>query len=205
VATTLGARGKVWASYREAADLVLRNGVIVTIDELTPLGEALAIRNKRIMAVGDNGQIDKLVDGSTRVIDLAGKMLAGIDRYLTRELANCAEQRAASWKPDTQSPEAYERWLAPRRERLALGGSLRNAVVVDDFHVLNPDGLRFPDEFVRHKILDLIGDLYLLGLPIRGRITANMTSHGYNQALVQRLYQAIQSSTGRALDCFSGR
>ena len=55
--------------------------------------------------------------------------------------------------------------------------------------------LRYPDEFVRHKILDLIGDLYLLGSPIRGRIIANMTSHGYNQALVERLYHAVQSST----------
>jgi UDP-3-O-[3-hydroxymyristoyl] N-acetylglucosamine deacetylase len=65
-----------------------------------------------------------------------------------------------------------------------------------DGKVINTE-LRYPDEFVRHKILDLIGDLYLLGLPIRGRIAANMTSHGYNQALVQRLYQAVESSGGR--------
>jgi len=63
-----------------------------------------------------------------------------------------------------------------------------------DGKVINTE-LRYPDEFVRHKVLDLIGDLYLLGLPINGRIAANMTSHGYNQALVQRLYQAVQSST----------
>ena len=60
--------------------------------------------------------------------------------------------------------------------------------------VLNTE-LRYPDEFVRHKILDLLGDLNLLGFPIRGRIVANMTSHGYNQALVKRLYQSIQRST----------
>ena len=52
-----------------------------------------------------------------------------------------------------------------------------------------------PDEFVRHKILDLLGDLNLLGFPIRGRIVANMTSHGYNQALVERLHQAIQQDS----------
>ena len=51
--------------------------------------------------------------------------------------------------------------------------------------------LRYPDEFVRHKILDLIGDLYLLGYPLRGRVVANMTSHGYNQALVQKLHVAL--------------
>ena len=74
------------------------------------------------------------------------------------------------------------------------GGYLHSHIIMYDGKVINTE-LRFSDEFVRHKILDLIGDLYLLGLPIRGRITANMTSHGYNQALVLRLYQAIQSST----------
>jgi UDP-3-O-[3-hydroxymyristoyl] N-acetylglucosamine deacetylase len=73
------------------------------------------------------------------------------------------------------------------------GGYLHSHIIMYDGKVINTE-LRYPDEFVRHKILDLIGDLYLLGLPIRGRITANMTSHGYNQALVQRLYHAVQSS-----------
>ncbi len=73
------------------------------------------------------------------------------------------------------------------------GGYLNSHIIMYDGKVINTK-LRYPDEFVRHKILDLIGDLYLLGLPIRGRVTANMTSHGYNQALVQRLYRAVQSS-----------
>jgi UDP-3-O-[3-hydroxymyristoyl] N-acetylglucosamine deacetylase len=77
------------------------------------------------------------------------------------------------------------------------GGYLHSHIIMYDGKVINTE-LRYPDEFVRHKILDLIGDLYLLGLPIRGRIAANMTSHGYNQALVQRLYQAVQSSSRRA-------
>lgn len=74
------------------------------------------------------------------------------------------------------------------------GGYLHSHIILYDGKVINTE-LRYPDEFVRHKILDLIGDLYLLGLPIRGRIIANMTSHGYNQALVERLYHAVQSST----------
>jgi UDP-3-O-[3-hydroxymyristoyl] N-acetylglucosamine deacetylase len=78
------------------------------------------------------------------------------------------------------------------------GGYLHSHIIMYDGKVINTE-LRYPDEFVRHKILDLIGDLYLLGLHIRGRIIANMTSHGYNQALVQRLYQAVQS-TSRSLD-----
>lgn len=76
------------------------------------------------------------------------------------------------------------------------GGYLNSHIIMYDGKVINTE-LRYPDEFVRHKVLDLIGDLYLLGLPIRGRIHANMTSHGYNQALVQRLYQAIQNSAGK--------
>ena len=76
------------------------------------------------------------------------------------------------------------------------GGYLHSHIIMYDGKVINTE-LRYPDEFVRHKILDLIGDLYLLGLRIRGRIIANMTSHGYNQALVQRLYQAVQSSSRR--------
>ena len=74
------------------------------------------------------------------------------------------------------------------------GGYLHSHIIMYDGKVINTE-LRYPDEFVRHKTLDLIGDLYLLGLQIRGRITANMTSHGYNQALVQRLYQAVISSS----------
>jgi len=76
------------------------------------------------------------------------------------------------------------------------GGYLNSHIIMYDGKVINTE-LRYPDEFVRHKILDLIGDLYLLGHHIRGRIIANMTSHGYNQALVQRLYQAMQSSSGQ--------
>jgi UDP-3-O-[3-hydroxymyristoyl] N-acetylglucosamine deacetylase len=75
------------------------------------------------------------------------------------------------------------------------GGYLNSHIIMYDGKVINTE-LRYPDEFVRHKILDLIGDLYLLGFSIRGRITANMTSHGYNQALVERLYQSIQNSSG---------
>jgi len=74
------------------------------------------------------------------------------------------------------------------------GGYLNSHIIMHEGKVINTE-LRYPDEFVRHKILDLIGDLYLLGYPIRGRITANMTSHGYNQALVERLHEAIKSSS----------
>jgi UDP-3-O-[3-hydroxymyristoyl] N-acetylglucosamine deacetylase len=70
---------------------------------------------------------------------------------------------------------------------LARGGSLENAVVVDDFNILNPDGLRYPDEFVRHKILDAMGDLSLIGMPVLGQLTALKSGHALNQLLVRKV------------------
>lgn len=70
---------------------------------------------------------------------------------------------------------------------LALGGSLKNAVVLDDSRVLNKEGLRFPDEFVKHKILDAIGDLSLLGMPIIGHFTADKSGHKLNNMLLREL------------------
>ena len=70
---------------------------------------------------------------------------------------------------------------------LALGGSLDNAVVLDDYSVLNQDGLRFPDEFVRHKILDFIGDMAMLGLPLEGYFEVHCSGHALNNAFLRRL------------------
>src|SRR5207253_2142238 len=75
------------------------------------------------------------------------------------------------------------------RAGLALGGSLENAVVVDDFNILNPEGLRYPDEFVRHKILDAVGDLALLGMPVIGHFEAVKSGHALNHQLVRKLLQ----------------
>lgn len=70
---------------------------------------------------------------------------------------------------------------------LALGGSLQNAVVLDDEKVINKEGLRFPDEFVKHKILDAIGDLFLLGMPIIGHFIAYKSGHKLNNLLLREL------------------
>ncbi len=70
------------------------------------------------------------------------------------------------------------------------GGYLDSHIIIHDGEVINTK-LRYPDEFVRHKILDLIGDLYLLGHPIQGKITANMTSHAFNHALSQKIYFSL--------------
>jgi UDP-3-O-[3-hydroxymyristoyl] N-acetylglucosamine deacetylase len=74
-----------------------------------------------------------------------------------------------------------------RSQGLALGGNLDNAIVMDEYRVINPDGLRFEDEFVKHKVLDAIGDLYLLGHPLIGAFTGYKSGHALNNALCRAL------------------
>jgi len=76
---------------------------------------------------------------------------------------------------------------ALRDSGLAMGGSLDNAIVIDDFRILNEDGLRYKDEFVRHKILDFIGDLAILGCPIIGEFVVHKSGHSLNQAVLKNL------------------
>nr|WP_233170524.1 UDP-3-O-acyl-N-acetylglucosamine deacetylase [Aquitalea sp. ASV15] len=74
-----------------------------------------------------------------------------------------------------------------RQHGLGLGGSLDNAIVIDDEYVLNPEGLRFPDEFVRHKILDAIGDLYIIGHPLIAAFSGHKSGHALNNKLLRKL------------------
>jgi UDP-3-O-[3-hydroxymyristoyl] N-acetylglucosamine deacetylase len=76
-------------------------------------------------------------------------------------------------------------WL--RENGLAQGGGLDNAVVLDEYRVLNADGLRYTDEFVKHKVLDAIGDLYLLGHPLLASFSAHKSGHALNNALARAL------------------
>ncbi|BAU47281.1 UDP-3-O-(3-hydroxymyristoyl) glucosamine N-acyltransferase [Sulfurifustis variabilis] len=74
-----------------------------------------------------------------------------------------------------------------RSAGLARGGGVDNAIVLDDFRILNDDGLRYEDEFVKHKVLDAIGDLYLLGHPLIGAFSAYKSGHSLNNRLLRRL------------------
>lgn len=76
-----------------------------------------------------------------------------------------------------------------RSNNLALGGSLDNAIVMDDYRILNNSGLRYTDEFVKHKVLDAVGDLYLAGHPILGEFTAYKSGHGLNNQLLCALLE----------------
>jgi UDP-3-O-[3-hydroxymyristoyl] N-acetylglucosamine deacetylase len=100
----------------------------------------------------------------------------------------------------TFSDEKYEKEICAARtfgflheveylqaKGLALGGSLKNAIVLDGEKIINKEGLRFPDEFVKHKILDAIGDLFLLGMPIIGHFVAYKSGHRLNNLLLREL------------------
>lgn len=74
-----------------------------------------------------------------------------------------------------------------REQGLALGGSLENAIVLDEYRVLNADGLRFADEFAKHKLLDAIGDLYIVGHPLLAAFSAHKSGHALNNQLLRAL------------------
>jgi UDP-3-O-acyl-N-acetylglucosamine deacetylase len=74
---------------------------------------------------------------------------------------------------------------------LANGGRLSNFILIDDEKIVNTE-LRFPNEFARHKILDILGDFYLLGRPLRGAINAHMTGHSDNIALLRQIRQGLK-------------
>lgn len=96
--------------------------------------------------------------------------------------------------PETFSEIAYARTFGFLKEveylhsrNLALGGNLDNAVVLDDEKVLNPEGLRSSDEFVRHKMLDFVGDLAMFGMPLHGHFTVACSGHEHNNTFVRKL------------------
>jgi UDP-3-O-[3-hydroxymyristoyl] N-acetylglucosamine deacetylase len=80
-----------------------------------------------------------------------------------------------------------------RAQGLALGGSIENAIVMDGYRILNADGLRYEDEFVKHKALDAIGDLYLLGKPLIGAFSAYKSGHYLNNLLLRKLLEQDRS------------
>ncbi|MFB3884437.1 MAG: UDP-3-O-acyl-N-acetylglucosamine deacetylase [Thermodesulfobacteriota bacterium] len=103
-----------------------------------------------------------------------------------------------------ENEEGFRNQIAPARtfgflkdiemlERMGLGGGgrLHNFILVDDEKIVNTE-LRFPDEFVRHKILDLVGDFYLLNRPVRGKVTARLTGHSENIALLKKIQETIK-------------
>jgi len=116
------------------------------------------------------------------------------------------------------TPVTYRQEIAPartfgflaeaetlRRHGLVRGATLENAIVLDADSILSPEPLRFPDEFARHKVLDIIGDFALLGLSLRGRIIAERSGHGLHSALIGRLLREARAWTVNGLPHGNGR
>jgi UDP-3-O-[3-hydroxymyristoyl] N-acetylglucosamine deacetylase len=106
---------------------------------------------------------------------------ACVDFSTTSYLKEVSRARTFGFLQDVESLQA---------SGLARGGSLDNAIVMDGFHILNEDGLRYGDEFVRHKILDAIGDLYLLGHTLIGSFSAHKSGHALNNRLLREIKAA---------------
>jgi UDP-3-O-[3-hydroxymyristoyl] N-acetylglucosamine deacetylase len=111
------------------------------------------------------------------VIDRSGQEVT-VDFAETSYLKEIARARTFGFMHDVEQL---------REDGLALGGGLENALVLDEYRVLNAEGLRFTDEFIRHKVLDAIGDLYLIGKPLLGAYSAHKSGHALNNKLMRAL------------------
>ncbi len=118
-------------------------------------------------------EVDFMIDFEAACIGRQRVALAVDAASFKRELADC---RTFGFAADVHALRALG---------LARGGGMHNAVVVDGDRVLNPEGLRRPDEFVRHKALDAVGDLYVLGMPVLGRFEGRLAGHGINNLLAR--------------------
>jgi UDP-3-O-[3-hydroxymyristoyl] N-acetylglucosamine deacetylase len=160
------------------------------IEEAGLVSQAAAARAIRVLKpvhVGDDGRYARLEPDAASTfgfeIDFPSRAIAHQEGHirLTRHgfVSDIAAARTFGFLPEVRAMQA---------QGLARGGALDNAIVLDGDSVLNPDGLRFPDEFVRHKLLDAIGDLYLAGAPILGRFHGCRSGHALNNALLHALF-----------------
>ncbi|WFF43315.1 UDP-3-O-acyl-N-acetylglucosamine deacetylase [Salinicola endophyticus] len=146
------------------------------------------IRIKREVTVSDNGKqatflphngfkVSFAIDFDHPVFDQQ-KQTASVDFSTTSFVKEVSRARTFGFMRDLE-------FL--RSQNLALGGSLDNAIVVDDYRIVNQDGLRYEDEFVKHKMLDAIGDLYQLGYSLIGEFRGYKSGHGLNNQLCREL------------------
>jgi len=124
-------------------------------------------------------KIDFSIDFDHPVFENSAKSVC-VDFALTSYIKEVSRARTFGFMHEVE-------WM--RGQGLALGGSLDNAIVLDEYRVLNNDGLRYDDEFVKHKVLDAIGDLYLLGHPVIGAFIAHKSGHALNNLLLRRLLE----------------
>lgn len=124
----------------------------------------------------DSFSLDLEVDFNHPVIPKQAKSFTITSDFYKKEIARA---RTFCFQKDVEKLQSIG---------LALGGGLDNAIVVGDFAVVNQNGLRYKDEFIRHKILDCIGDLYVAGHPILGHFNGKLTGHGLNNKLLREIF-----------------
>jgi UDP-3-O-[3-hydroxymyristoyl] N-acetylglucosamine deacetylase len=127
----------------------------------------------------DGFRIDFTIDFDHPVFEQSGQVVS-VDFDKTSYIREVARARTFGFMHEVEML---------RNNNLALGGSLDNAIVMDEFRVLNADGLRYDDEFVKHKVLDAIGDFYMIGKPIIGRLEAHKSGHALNNLLLRALME----------------
>ncbi len=128
-------------------------------------------------------RLDLSIDFSHPVFDRAQQSVS-VDFATTSYVKEVSRARTFGFMQDVETL---------RSQGLALGGSLDNAIVMDEYRVLNTDGLRYDDEFVKHKLLDAIGDLYLLGHPLIGAFSGHKSGHALNNQLLRCLLEERQA------------
>jgi UDP-3-O-[3-hydroxymyristoyl] N-acetylglucosamine deacetylase len=127
----------------------------------------------------DGFRIDFTIDFDHPVFEQSGQVVS-VDFDNTSYIREVARARTFGFMHEVEML---------RNNNLALGGSLDNAIVMDEYRVLNTDGLRYEDEFVKHKVLDAIGDFYMIGKPIIGRLEAHKSGHALNNQLLRALME----------------
>lgn len=139
-------------------------------------GEGASLKYARLTPY-DGFRLKFEIDFGHPAIDKTGQLVE-IDFADTSFIHDIARARTFGFTQDVEML---------RNLGLALGGNLDNAIVMDEYRILNPDGLRYDDEFVKHKVLDAIGDLYVIGHPIVGDYHAFRSGHGLNNQLIRKL------------------
>ncbi|TFW01470.1 UDP-3-O-acyl-N-acetylglucosamine deacetylase [Oxalobacteraceae bacterium OM1] len=131
----------------------------------------------------DGFRLDFFIEFNHPAVDATGQV-ATVDFSTDSYIKEIARARTFGFMQDVETL---------RGMGLARGGSLENAIVMDEYRILNPDGLRYENEFVRHKILDAIGDLYLVGHPLLASYVAHKSGHTLNNLLLRALLDQPES------------
>lgn len=158
------------------------------IEEKNVLKKFMRIKKMVEVKDGDKYAAIKPFDGFkvSFEIDFKHPVFKSSPQFATLDFSSTSYEKEVSRARTFGFLSQYEQI---RKMNLALGASLDNAIVVDDYKILNEDGLRYPDEFVKHKILDVIGDLYLLGHSVIGEFVGSKSGHSLNSRLLTTLLQ----------------